>query len=100
MHYRTRSWLGACRSAGVTRPMSREGHSPDNTATEGFSGRLEVEMFEGRDWSGRTPDAFAGELAVFMRWYNPVRLKAFRDEDGRVRHETIDGRRRRLGLAV
>lgn len=100
MHYRTRSWLAACRSAGVTRSMSRKGHSPDNAAMEGFFGRLKVEMFEGRDWSGWTPDAFAGELAAYVRWYNSGRLKAFRDGDGRVRHETIDGRRRRLGLAA
>ena len=99
MHYRTGSWLGLCERAGVTRSMSRKGHSPDNAAMEGFFGRLKVEMFRGRDWSGWTPEAFAGELAAYIRWYNSARIKAFR-EGGRTVWETIDGRRRRLGMAA
>lgn len=79
--------------------MSRRGHSPDNAAMEGFFGRLKVEMFEGRDWSGWTPDAFAGGLAAYICWYNTSRIKAFR-EGGRTVWDTIDGRRRRLGTAA
>lgn len=99
MHYRTDAWLGLCGEAGVTRSMSRKGRSPDNAACEAFFGRLKVEMFHGRDWSGWTPDAFAGELAAYIRWYNSGRLKAFRDGDGATRYETIDGRRERLRVA-
>lgn len=96
---RTRSWLGLCERAGVTRSMSRRGHSPNNAAMEGFFGRLKVEMFGGRDWSGWTPDAFAGELAAYICWCNASRIRALR-EGGRTVWDTTDGRRRRLGTAA
>ena len=51
-HYRTPDWVESCRRAGIARSMSRKGHSPDNAAAEGFFGRLKVEFFRGRDWSG------------------------------------------------
>lgn len=38
-------------------------------------------------------------LDGWMRAYSTERLKAFR-EDGRIVYDTIDNRRRRLGLAV
>lgn len=98
-HYRTPGWVAACAAAGVTRSMSRRGHSPDNAAMEGFFGRLKVELFHGRDWSGWTPEAFVAELSAYVRWYREGRLKAFR-EGGRTVYDTISGRRRRLGLAV
>ncbi len=99
MHYRTGEWLRICAEEGVTRSMSRRGHSPDNAAMEGFFGRLKVEFFEGRDWSGWEPEAFIGELYAYIDWYNARRLKAFA-EGGRTAYDTIDGRRRRLGLAA
>ena len=57
-HYRTPDWVRDCAAAGVTRSMSRKGHSPDNAACEGFFGRLKVEFFFGRDWSGVTAEGF------------------------------------------
>ena len=68
-HYRTPDWVAACEAAGVTRSMSRRGHSPDNAACEGFFGRLKVEFFHGRDWRGWTAEAFIGELSAYVRWY-------------------------------
>lgn len=62
----------------------------------GFFGRLEVEFFEGRDWSGWTAGAFVEELYAHIDWYNSRRLKAF-VEGGRTACDTIDGRVRRLG---
>lgn len=99
-HYRTPDWVADCERLGVTRSLSRKGRSPDNAAMEGFFGRMKVEMFHGRDWSGRTAEDLAAEIGRYVEWYNSGRLKAFRDGDGRVRYETIDGRRRRLGLAA
>lgn len=98
-HYRTPDWVGACEAAGVTRSMSRRGHSPDNAACEGFFGRLKVEFFLGRDWSGWTAEGFAEELSGYIGWYGEGRLKAF-SEGGRTVYDTIAGRRRRLGLAA
>ena len=98
-HYRTPDWVAACAAAGVTRSMSRRGHSPDNAACEGFFGRLKVEFFHGRDWSGWTAEGFIAELSAYIRWYREGRLKAFREE-GRTVYDTIRGRRGRLGQAA
>ena len=98
-HYRTPGWVAACEEAGVTRSMSRRGHSPDNAACEGFFGRLKVEFFHGRDWAGVTAEEFIAEPSAYVRWYREGRLKAFR-EGGRRVYDTIRGRRERLGLAV
>lgn len=98
-HYRWPGWKAICERHGVTRSMSRKGHSPDNAACEGFFGNLKNELFHGRDWSGWTAEAFMELLDGWMRAYSSVRLKAFR-EDGRTIYDTIDNRRRRLGLAA
>ena len=72
---------------------------PDNAACEGFFGNLKREMFIGRDWRGVSYEEFAAALDRWMRRYSTERLKAFR-EGGRTVYDTIDGRRRRLGLPV
>ena len=96
-HYRTPDWVALCAAAGVTRSMSRKGHSPDNAACEGFFGRLKVEFYRGRDWSGVTAEEFMEALSAHIAWYREGRLKAF-DEGGRRVYDTIRGRRERLGL--
>lgn len=98
-HYRTADWIAGCDAAGIGRSMSRKGHSPDNAACEGFFGRLKVEFFYGRDWSGWTAEAFIAELAAYISWHNGGRIKTFR-RDGRAVCDTISGRRARLGLAA
>lgn len=79
--------------------MSRKGHSPDNAAMEGFFGALKSEMFAGADWSGKTAEDLMDEIGRYVRWHNSGRLKAFR-EGSRTVYDTIDGRRRRLGLSA
>ena len=96
-HYRTPDWVAACSAAGVARSMSRKGHSPDNAAMEGFFGRLKVEFFHGRDWSGFTAERFMEELEGYLGWYRRDRLRSFR-EGGATVYDTIRGRRERLGL--
>lgn len=59
-HYSWPGWVAICREHGHVRSMSRRGHSPDNAACEGFFGRLKVEFFHGRDWSGWPLADFAG----------------------------------------
>lgn len=98
--YRTASWKALCEAAGAARSMSRKGCCPDNSRAEGFFGALKEEFFYGREWAGVTYEGFVSALDRYMRWYRDERLKAFRDEDGGVRYETISGRRRRLGLTV
>lgn len=55
--------------------MSRKGCSPDNSACEGFFGRLKIEMFYGRSWQGVTTDQFSDMLDEYITWYNSKRIK-------------------------
>jgi transposase InsO family protein len=79
--------------------MSRKGKSPDNAACEGFFGRLKNEFFYGRDWKGVGAEEFMRRLNEWIVFYSRERLKAFK-ENGRIIYDTIDGRRKRLGLAL
>ena len=74
-HYRWPGWIAICDAHGIVRSMSRKGCSPDNARAEGFFGRLKVEFFYGRDWSGVMPKEFADMLDAYLRWYRDVRLK-------------------------
>ncbi|WP_130812076.1 IS3 family transposase [Olsenella sp. Marseille-P4559] len=75
-HYRWPEWIKICDDHGIVRSMSRKGCSPDNARAEGFFGRLKIEFFYGRDWSGVTLDGFADVLDAYLRWYRDVRLKS------------------------
>ena len=81
-----RNELKACRCGG-------------NARAEGLSGALKAESFEGRDWKGGAFPEFRAELGAFPEWCATGRLKAF-DEGGRTVHDTVEGRRRRLGAAA
>jgi len=61
--------------ARLTRSMSKKGCSPDNSACEGFFGRLKNEMFYFRSWQGVSIDKFINELDSYLRWYNEKRIK-------------------------
>ena len=91
-------WKAICDENGIVRSMSRKGCSPDNAAGEGFFGRLKNEFFYGRDWRGVTAEQFMARLDGWMRFYSERRLKVF-VVDGRRAYDTIDGHRRKLGLA-
>ena len=99
-HYRWPGWKRICEENGVVRSMSRKGRSPDNAACEGFFGRLKNEFFHGRDWRGVGAEEFMGRLDSWMRFYSEGRLKLFVEADGRKVYDTIDNRRRRLGLTA
>lgn len=49
-HYRWPGWIERMENAGLTRSMSKKGCSPDNSACEGFFGRLKNEMFYCHIW--------------------------------------------------
>lgn len=44
-HYRWPGWISRMDNAGLIRSMSRKGCTPDNSACEGFFGRIKNEMF-------------------------------------------------------
>ena len=99
-HYQWPGWISICDAAGVARSMPRKGHSPDNAACEAFFGRAKVEVCHGRE--RRSAEELGGALDAYGAWHDSERLKSWPEEGrrGRPSYETIDGRRRRLGLAV
>jgi len=74
-HYRWPGWIAECEAHGLTRSMSAKGCSPDNSACEGFFGRLKNEFFYHRDWSGVTFGEFRDLLAAYIEAYNETRIK-------------------------
>lgn len=74
-HYRWPGWIERMDSAGLIRSMSKKGCSPDNSACEGFFGRLKNEMFYNRSWRGVTIEEFIKRLDTYLHWYNEDRIK-------------------------
>lgn len=74
-HYRWPGWIRIVNDAGLIRSMSKKGCSPDNSACEGFFGRLKNEMFYGRSWQGVSLERFIQLLDNYIHWYNEKRIK-------------------------
>lgn len=74
-HYRWPEWIGICEENGLVRSMSAKGCSPDNSACEGFFGRLKNEFFRYRDWEGVTAEEFMGRLESYLVYYRDGRIK-------------------------
>lgn len=74
-HYRGTGWIERMETAGLVRSMSKKGCSPDNSACEGFFGRLKNEMFYGRSWKDISVESFIEAVNEYIRWYNEVRIK-------------------------
>lgn len=55
--------------------MSRKGCSPDNSACEGFFGRIKNEMFYGKSWAETTVKEFIEILDSYLHWYSEERIK-------------------------
>ena len=75
VHYRWPGWIYRMEKAGLIRSMSKKGCSPDNSACEGFFGRLKNEMFYNRDWNDVSVDEFMEILDRYIHWYNETRIK-------------------------
>ncbi len=74
-HYRWPGWIERMEKAELTRSMSKKGCSPDNSACEGFFGRLKNEMFYYKNWKDVTIDEFIEILDKYIYWYNEKRIK-------------------------
>lgn len=74
-HYRWPGWIAICEKNRLTRSMSKKGCSPDNSAMEGFFGRIKNEFFHHRGWSGVTMPEFCRMLDAYPRYYNEERPK-------------------------
>lgn len=75
VHYRIPSWIKLCEEAGLTRSMSRKGCCADNSACEGFFGRLKTEFYYGRDWRGVNASEFMERLDSYLRYFCEQRIK-------------------------
>lgn len=75
IHYRWPGWIERCERHGIVRSMSKKGCSPDNSAMEGFFGRLKNEFFYHEDWEGVTLEEFMDRLDGYMRYYRDERIK-------------------------
>lgn len=74
-HYRWPGWIATCEKNRLTRSMSKKGCSPDDSAMEGFFGRLKNEFFHHRGWSGVTMPGFCRMLDAYPRYCNEERPK-------------------------
>lgn len=93
-HYRWPGWIAICEKNLLARSMSKKGCSPDNSAMEGFFGRLKNEFFHHRDWSGVSIPEFCRMLDSYLRYYNEGRPKERLGWMSPMRY------RRSLGLAA
>jgi putative transposase len=55
--------------AKLIRSMSRKGCSPDNSACEGFFGRLKNELFYSGSWKATTIEQFIQIVDSYIQWY-------------------------------
>lgn len=99
MLYQRSSWSDACKGK-VQRSMSRKGHPQDNASCESFFGFLKCEFYYPLQNKRLNRKELKEQIDSYIRWYNESRLRAFKEPDGTTHYETIDGRRRRLGLTV
>lgn len=74
-HYRWPGWIERMDEAHLIRSMSKKGCSPDNSACEGFFGRLKNEMFYGWDWKETSIEQFKQKLNQYIEWYRDKRIK-------------------------
>jgi len=82
------------KDAGLIRSMSKKGCSPDNSACEGFFGRLKNKMFYGHSWQDVSIDKFIKILDDYMHWYAEERIKISLGGISPIQY------RRQLGLTV
>ena len=74
-HYRWSGWIQRMDEADLTRSMSKKGCSPDNSACEGFFGRMKNEMFYGEKWDKISVEEFISIINQYMQWYRDKRIK-------------------------
>ena len=93
-HYRWEGWISRMDSRGLTKSMSKKGWSPDNSACEGFFGRIKNEVFYGRDWKGWTLDDFMYFIDRYLNWFRNERIKTSLNNKSPKEYRT------ELGLAL
>lgn len=59
----------------MTRSISKKGCSPDNSACEGFFGRMKNEFYYGKIWTKVSLKEFIVLINNYIHWYNEKRIK-------------------------
>ena len=75
-HYRWPEWIKLMEENSLIRSMSKKGCSPDNSACEGFFGRLKNEFYYHRYWRNTSVEDFIKQLNDYILWYNSKRIKS------------------------
>ena len=75
-HYRWPGWIRIMEKAGLRRSMSAKGCSPDNSAMEGFFGRMKTEAVYPEHWHKLTSSQVIAKTHEYITWYNTTRIKA------------------------
>ena len=75
-HYRWPEWIKLMEENSLVRSMSKKGCSPDNSACEGFFGRLKNEFYYHRNWGNISTEEFMKQLNDYIMWYNSKRIKS------------------------
>lgn len=75
-HYRWPEWIKLMEENSLVRSMSKKGCSPDNSACEGFFGRLKNEFYYHRNWENISAKEFMKQLNDYIMWYNSKRIKS------------------------
>lgn len=73
--YRWQGWIQRTDDNGLIRTMSKKGCSPDNSACEGFFGRLKNELFYKRNWKNVSINEFIDIVNNYIKWYNEKIIK-------------------------
>lgn len=76
VHYQWKDWKDICDKYNLTRSMSKKGCCADNSACEGFFGRLKNEFFYNRKINGISVEEFTKNLTDYIKWYNEGRRKS------------------------
>jgi transposase InsO family protein/transposase-like protein len=74
-HYRWTKWIEIMNDAQLIRSMSKKGCSPDNSACEGFFGRMKNEFYYGKTWQHVSINRFMMLINEYINWYNEKRIK-------------------------
>ena len=74
-HYRWPDWIHLTIDNNLIRSMSKKGCSPDNSACEGFFGRLKNKCFYNNSFTDMSANEFIAYIDDYIHWYNTKRSK-------------------------
>ena len=73
--YQHETYRKALTEHGIIQSMSRKGNSGDNSACEGFFGRLKNEMFYGREKEFDSFESLSRAITEYINYYNNERIQ-------------------------